>query len=276
MRTLKTGFLILLLVLGIFTGTKAQNVADRTALPYPTADTPPPVDRGALRDLAGTTPITVTVALSLRDLDAAENLLKSLHTAGDPQFHQFLTADEFVSRYAPTDADVAKVIAALAKYGLKAQRTTATTLEVTGTPAAMESAFVVSLHSYEVPAWKRPGLQLSRALKSRNDSSGDFRFRVSRRWSRWASQFSPILSSGSAQANQGQAGGRANQSVWVPNGAGLCQLLQRWTSLRTWRNGQGPHTRDRDTGELYTERRVCVLELPRTFCRCQPDPHYQR
>jgi kumamolisin len=165
MQTLKTGFLILLLVLGIFTGTRAQNVADRTALPYPTADTPAPVDRGALRDLAGATPITVTVALSLRDLDAAENLLKALHTPGDPQFHQFLTADAFVARFAPTDTDVAKVIAALAKYGLKAERTTATTLEVSGTPAAMEKAFAVSLHSYEVPAHGNvPGYTFHAAL----------------------------------------------------------------------------------------------------------------
>jgi kumamolisin len=152
-RTLKSGLLLLLLVLGILPGgAMAQNSAERTALPYPTADTPQAVDRGALKDLAGSTPVSVTVALSLRDLDAAENLLKSLHTPGDPQFHQFLTAEAFVARFAPTEADVAKVIAALAKYGLKAQRTTATTLEVTGTPAAMESAFAVSLHSYEVPA----------------------------------------------------------------------------------------------------------------------------
>ena len=152
MRTLKTGRLLLLLVIGILPVALAQNPAERTALPYPTADTPQPVDRGALKDLAGSTPITVTVALSLRDLDAAENLLRSLHTPGDPQFHQFLTANAFVARFAPTDADAAKVIAALAKYGLKAERTTATTLEVSGTPAAMENAFGVSLHSYAVTA----------------------------------------------------------------------------------------------------------------------------
>ena len=101
MRNLKTGLLLLLLILGILPVAMAQNPTERTALPYPTADTPPAVDRGALKDLAGSTPITVTVALSLRDLDAAENLLKSLHTPGDTQFHQFLTADAFVARFAP-------------------------------------------------------------------------------------------------------------------------------------------------------------------------------
>jgi kumamolisin len=122
------------------------------ALPYPTADTPKAIDLGSLKAQSGTTPISVTVALRLPKVNEAENLLKSLNTPGDPQFHQFLTAEQFVARFAPTNADVAKVAAALAKYGLTAERTTATTLKVTGVPADMERAFAVSLHNYQVPA----------------------------------------------------------------------------------------------------------------------------
>ena len=115
------------------------------------AGTPAAIDRGGFTE-SDTTPISITIALSLPDLPAAESLLKSLYTPGDPQFHQFLSADEFVARFAPADADVAKVIAALAKYRLAAQQTTATTLKVTGLPTDMERAFSVSLHNYEVPA----------------------------------------------------------------------------------------------------------------------------
>jgi subtilase family serine protease len=130
----------------------AAETAAHAALPYPNAETPKAIDLGELKAQSGATPISVTVALRLPKLDEAEKLLISLHTPGDPQFHQFLTADQFVARFAPTNADVAKVIAALAKYGLTAERTTATTLRVTGLPADMERAFSVSLHSYEVPA----------------------------------------------------------------------------------------------------------------------------
>jgi kumamolisin len=126
--------------------------AARAAVPYPDAATPKAIDLGALEAQSATTPISVTVALRLPELNKAENLLKSLHTPGDPQFHQFLTADQFVARFAPANADVAKVVASLAKYGLTAERTTATTLRVTGLPANMERAFAVSLHSYDVPA----------------------------------------------------------------------------------------------------------------------------
>jgi kumamolisin len=127
-------------------------VGAQAAVPYPDAATPKAIDRGALDPQAARTPISVTIALALPALHDAEKLMESLYTPGDPQFHQFLTADQFVARFAPTAADVAKVVAALAKYRLSAERTTATTLRVTGLPADMERAFSVSLHSYEVPA----------------------------------------------------------------------------------------------------------------------------
>lgn len=151
MRSWKARFLMFFLVLGFFSSATAET-ATHTALPYPTAATPQAIDRGALTAESGTIPLSITIALRLRDLNDAENLLKALHTPGDPQFHQFLTAKQFVARFAPTDVDIAKVIAALGKYGLTAQLTTATTLKVTGLPADMERAFSVSLHSYEVPA----------------------------------------------------------------------------------------------------------------------------
>ncbi len=150
MKTWKAEFLIIFLLLGLFSSAMAETA--HTALPYPTEKTPKAIDRGALTAESGTTPLSITIALRLRDLDEAENLLKALHTPGDPQFRQFLTARQFVARFAPSDADVAKAIAALGKYGLTVQRTTATTLKVTGLPADMERAFSVSLHNYEVPA----------------------------------------------------------------------------------------------------------------------------
>jgi kumamolisin len=144
---------MLCLVLGMLSSAIAQtSAAAHAAVPYPDAATPKAIDLGELKTQSGTTPISVTVALGLPKIDEAEKLLISLHTPGDPQFHQFLTSDQFVARFAAADADVAKVIAALAKYGLIAERATATTLRVTGLPADMERAFSVSLHSYGVPA----------------------------------------------------------------------------------------------------------------------------
>jgi kumamolisin len=140
-----------LIVAMAFTVALSMSVA-RAGLPYPHAGTPNAIDRGPLSTQATTTPISVTVALRLPNLAAAENLLIAVTTPGNPQYHQFLTGDQFVARFGPSDADVAKVVAGLAKYGLTVERTSATTLKVTGMPAALERAFAVNLHIYEVPA----------------------------------------------------------------------------------------------------------------------------
>ena len=149
MITRRTALLIALLALGACSSALAQ---ERRAVPYPTAETPKAIDRGALAAQPDAAPISVTVVLKLRDLNEAENLLQSINTPGDPQFHQFLTAQQFAERFAPADGDVATVTAGLVKFGLTVERTTALTLKVTGLPADVERAFAVSLHNFEVPA----------------------------------------------------------------------------------------------------------------------------
>lgn len=149
MRAPKNGLFVLLLVPAIFLGAQTT---PRVATPYAGGETPKAIDRGALTARQGATPISVTVALKLRNVEEAENLLTSLSTPGDPEFHHFLTADQFVARFGPTQAEVAQVSASLAKYGLTVERSTATTLKVTGMAANLERAFSVSMHNYEVPA----------------------------------------------------------------------------------------------------------------------------
>jgi kumamolisin len=124
----------------------------QAAVPAPDEATPKPLDTGALSSQAPNQQLSVTLALRIPDISAAETLMKSLHTPGDAQFHQFLSADQFVARFAPNAAAVAKTIASLQKYGLTAEKTSATTLKVSGSAAAFERAFAVSLHSYAVPA----------------------------------------------------------------------------------------------------------------------------
>ena len=144
-----------LVLLGCVSATFAQTdeaVQGRVALPFPTRDTPKAIDRGAFSSQA---PLTVTVALRMRNSDEAEELLTAVHTPGNAKFHQFLTPEQFDQRFGPNAADVAKVIAHFTKLGLSAERSTSTTLTLTGPAAAFERAFSVSLHSFEVPAHGR-------------------------------------------------------------------------------------------------------------------------
>jgi kumamolisin len=116
------------------------------------AAVPGAIDRGPLDALEPGTPISITIALSLPHRSEAEQLQQAIYTPGTPQFHHFLTASEFATRFAPSKADIASIAAVLAQYGLTTEKTTATTLKVTGLPAQLEQAFSVSLHRFEVAA----------------------------------------------------------------------------------------------------------------------------
>jgi len=145
MRRITTVLCFLIFLAGALVGTSAGQQTGKASAPVA-------MDRGPLAPRERHTPISVTMTLSLSKSDEAEKLLQAIYTPGAPEYHQFLTAEQFAARFGPSDADVAGVIVALAKYRLSAQRTTATTLKVTGMPADLERAFSVSLHSYEVAA----------------------------------------------------------------------------------------------------------------------------
>ncbi len=131
--------------------------ATKTAVPFPRKDTPASRDIGTVSDIEGEAPMTVTLVLKLQDQAGAEALLRQVYDKTSPNFQKFLTPAEFTAKFAQSDAAVASVAAKLARYGLSTTRTGASTLSVTGRPAALEQAFQVSLHVYEVDASSTAG-----------------------------------------------------------------------------------------------------------------------
>src|SRR5271170_3137864 len=109
-------------------------------------------DVGPAAAFAENAQITVTVALNLRNSDQLESLVKSVYTPGAAQFRQFLTTEQFRNQFGPTDESVAAVTKGFEALGLTVTRSATAQLHVTGTTAAIENAFGVQLHSYEVAA----------------------------------------------------------------------------------------------------------------------------
>ncbi|HEV2320763.1 MAG TPA: protease pro-enzyme activation domain-containing protein, partial [Gammaproteobacteria bacterium] len=118
---------------------------------FPTRETPRAVDLGHMASAAGAN-ITVTVALKLRNTDEMMNLMQGLYAKGSPQYHRFLTTDQFRSRFAPSAATVDRVSQQFQSQGLTVTRIGSSLLSVSGSQAAIEKAFSVSLHSYSVAA----------------------------------------------------------------------------------------------------------------------------
>jgi subtilase family serine protease len=97
------GSLAAVAVVGILASTVATAAPAGVAVPYTTATTPKAVDLGAYEAQSPNTPLSLTIALRLTDLDAAEKLLQSVSTPGDPQYRQFLTPAQFAAPFAPTN-----------------------------------------------------------------------------------------------------------------------------------------------------------------------------
>jgi len=66
----------------------------------------------------------------------AESLAQAMQTAGSAQFHKFISTQEFVSRFADSDAEIAKVKARLAKQGYTVTYVFANHLAVEATASA--------------------------------------------------------------------------------------------------------------------------------------------
>jgi kumamolisin len=123
------------------------------AAPYPHAGvSPSALDLGRTAAVAANEEISVTVALQLSHAEELEPLLESMYTRGSPQYHQFLATGEFAQRFAPSAATIAGVTQHLQSAGLTVMRVATAHLRASGSAAAIERAFGVQLHSYQVAA----------------------------------------------------------------------------------------------------------------------------
>jgi subtilase family serine protease len=108
-----------------------------------------PVDLGPFAGRIGDQAISVTVTLKLRDLAGAEEMMRRVSTPSDPLYLRFMLPAQVHAQFGPSEETVAAVVASLRGRGLTVERTTATTLRATGTPATMERAFQTSLHQFQ-------------------------------------------------------------------------------------------------------------------------------
>ena len=88
-----------------------------------------------------------TVYLPVRNPQAAEAAAQALQTPG-PNYHRFLSVQQFVSRYAPSDAQIAEVEAALVQLGYTIEYVFPNHLaiEVLSSAGTAEAATGVTLH----------------------------------------------------------------------------------------------------------------------------------
>ncbi len=108
--------------------------------------------------LPGAQPLRLALTLSLRNEAQLDTLLNQLSDPASPNYHQFLSVEEFTAQFGPTADDYAKVIAFVQSYGLTVTNTAPNrlVLDVSGAAANVEQAFQVTLHTYRQPSGNGP------------------------------------------------------------------------------------------------------------------------
>jgi subtilase family serine protease len=89
--------------------------------------------------------VQFNIYLPLRDRAGAEELLTQLHTQGSALFHQWLTPEQFNERFGPQANTVSAITRELAGHGLQITAVHTHSLSVSGTAAAVKSAFGATL-----------------------------------------------------------------------------------------------------------------------------------
>jgi subtilase family serine protease len=115
---------------------------------HPASAKPAPIDLGEAAAFPENAQITLTVTLNLRNRHQLEQLIESVHTRGTPQYHQFLTTQEFRDRFGPPPEAIAAVTQHYQAAGFTVTRSGTAQLHVTGSATAIERAFGVQLHSF--------------------------------------------------------------------------------------------------------------------------------
>jgi subtilase family serine protease len=97
--------------------------------------------------------LSVVLTLPLSDPKGAADFVDHVSRRGDPLFHQYLTPQEFASRYGANESDYAALKQWAAANGLSVSQESVarTALTVRGTAAQLESIFKTQINNYRSP-----------------------------------------------------------------------------------------------------------------------------
>lgn len=111
-------------------------------------------DAVLLKHVDAATHVPVTFVLPLRNQDVLEKLIQRIYDPTDQQYYgKYLTSQEFIELFAPTQEDYDQVIAYAENLGLTVtgHHSNRTLLNVAGTAESIETAFNLHLHHYRKP-----------------------------------------------------------------------------------------------------------------------------
>ena len=104
-------------------------------------------------DVPATTRMNLAIGLPLRNRLSLSDLLHQLYDPGSPNFHRYLTTEQFTELFAPTERDYQSVSDYMAKEGLSVTRrhSNRLLLDVSGSAEDVERVFQIKMRVYQHP-----------------------------------------------------------------------------------------------------------------------------
>ncbi|HEY6291622.1 MAG TPA: Ig-like domain repeat protein [Terriglobia bacterium] len=145
--------LVIALATLAMTGRALAGQADSGSAPSPV--TPPPVSKGTAKLVEHYNPnqmLRLAIALKPPHFDEEQQLIKELHDKKSPQFHKFLTADEFNERFAPSVEDEQAVVDWAQSQGLTitARYPNRLVVDLEAPAGTIEKALNVKINNYQL------------------------------------------------------------------------------------------------------------------------------
>ena len=107
--------------------------------------------------LSADTNLSLAIGLPLRNQEALNSLLQQIYDPTSPNYHHFLTSEEFTAQFGPTEDDYQKVIQFAQANGFAVTRTHGNRMlvDVRGKVSDVEKAFHVTMRTYQHPTEAR-------------------------------------------------------------------------------------------------------------------------
>jgi subtilase family serine protease len=101
--------------------------------------------------------LNLALTLALRNQSQLSTFVEQLYDPTSPNYHHFLTVQQFTDQFGPTIGDYQKAISFAEKYGLRVTNTTPNrlVLDVSGTIAQINQAFGVNIEVFQHPTENR-------------------------------------------------------------------------------------------------------------------------
>ena len=146
------GFVGAVLLLPLTTGAQAATIQVVHGIVPAVVRELPPVDL-----FPGTNRLNLAIGLPQRNPAALAGLLRQIYDPANPNYHHYLTPQQFTERFGPTAKDYQAVIAFAQSNGLRVTATHPNRMlvDVNGSVADIEKALHLTMHVYRHPTEKR-------------------------------------------------------------------------------------------------------------------------